>query len=46
MTRLFEWAGSAFDEVSDADVARGSAKARSLARQRRMVYRILKLVKR
>lgn len=46
MTRLFEWAGSVFDEVSDADVARGSAKARSLARQRRMVYRILRLVKR
>lgn len=46
MTRLFEWAGSVFSSVSAADVARGSAKARSLARQRRMVYRVLKLVKR
>ena len=46
MTRLFEWAGSVFSSVTDDDVARGSAKARSLARQRRMVYRLLKLVKR
>jgi len=46
MTRLFEEAGRVFDEVTDGDVTRGSRRAQRLARQRRMVYRVLKVVKR
>ncbi|MGO1838675.1 MAG: glycosyltransferase family 2 protein [Candidatus Microbacterium stercoravium] len=46
MTRLFEEAGRLFDEVTDDDVMRGSRRAQRLARQRRMVYRVLKVVKR
>ena len=46
MTRLFEEAGRVFDEVTEDDVRRGSRRAQRLARQRRMVYRVLKVVKR
>lgn len=46
MTRLFTEAGRQFVEVSDDDVRRGAKRARSLARQRRIVYRALKMVKR
>ena len=46
MARLFTWAGEEFDEVTAADVSRGISKARLLARQRRLMYSVLKLVKR
>ena len=46
MARLFAQAHLDFDEVSDDDAARGSRKAQRLAWQRRMVYRVLKVVKR
>jgi len=46
MARLFEQAGRDFAEVTDEDVIRGSRRAKRLAAQRRMVYRVLKVVRR
>lgn len=46
MSRLFADAGRMFPEVMEADVRRGVRRARGLARQRRMVYRVLGMVKR
>ena len=46
MSRLFAEAGRMFREVSPDDVARGVRRARALARQRRIVYRVLGMVKR
>ena len=46
MSRLFAEAGRMFREVAPDDVARGVRRARALARQRRIVYRVLGMVKR
>ncbi|WP_110589667.1 glycosyltransferase family 2 protein [Microbacterium suaedae] len=46
ITRLFEETGRTVDAVTPDDVRRGARRARRLARQRRLVYRVLGAVKR
>ncbi|WP_156760174.1 glycosyltransferase family 2 protein [Microbacterium karelineae] len=46
ITRLFEETGRELDAVTPDDVRRGARRARALARQRRIVYRVLGAVRR